>query len=129
LSGDLGAMYRYTEMEKYYQVYDNSGHYGGYGYYSNLRAGWDKLPMHSLALPFHLNIHLIKNLFTRAGVESVWLLNYEIVNKKPEFNWTIGFGSSRDKLSWSVNYIKGFKHQSFGKSKIESDGRYIGSNY
>lgn len=54
-------------------------------------------------------------------------MNYEAVNEKPEFNWTVGFGSQKNKLKWSVNYIKGFKEQGFSDKQAEPDGHYKGS--
>jgi len=131
VSADAGLLYRYTEMKQYYSVIDTTG--GDYGnssgYSSTSFDGWDKLPMHSLVVPIHLRLHFTKNLFVRGGIESTWLLNYEFVNEKPEFNWTLGIGSDKHKLSWSVNYIKGFKDQGFGKSTPEADGHYKGSIY
>jgi len=131
VSADAGVLYRYTEMKQYYQVFDNTGgnYGGGTGYSSSLIEGWDKLPMHSIVVPIHLRLHLTKSLFIRGGIESAWLLNYEMMNEKPEFNWTLGFGSDKHKLSWSVNYIKGFKDQGFGNSTPEADGHYKGSIY
>ena len=132
ISSDLGVMYRYSGMQQYYQVYGNSGgnYGGGNGYPTTpVAEGWDKLPMHSIVIPFHLKMHISKNLFIRGGIESAWLLNYEMVNEKPEFNWTLGFGSDIHKLSWSFNYIKGFKDQGFGNGTLEADGHYHGSIY
>ena len=150
VSAHVGILYRYTEMKQYYQVfYKDGGYYvmgdngfcftgGGNGVngvnigyleYSKTSEGWDKLPMHSVVVPIHLRLHFSKNLFVSGGIESAWLINYEMVNEKPEFNWTLGFGSDKHKLSWSVNYIKGFKDQGFGKSTPEADGHYIGSIY
>lgn len=134
VSADAGVLYRYTEMKQYYQAFDNTGgNYGGYGggsgYPSSSTEGWDKLPMHSIVIPVHLRLHFTKNLFVKGGIESAWLLNYERANEKPEFNWTLGFGSDKHKLSWSVNYIKGFKDQGFGNSTMEADGHYKGSIY
>jgi hypothetical protein len=150
VSADGGVLYRYTQMKQYYQVYTDGGGYYVIGYegfcltgggngvnpvnigyldYTTTTEGWDKLPMHSLVVPIHLRLHFTKNLFVSGGIESSWLLNYEVVNEKPEFNWTVGFGSDKHKLSWSVNYIKGFKEQGFGDSTPETDGHYKGSVY
>ena len=150
VSADAGLSYRYTEMKQFYQAYTDGGGYYVVGYdgfcltgggngvnpvnigyldYTTITEGWDKLPMHSLVVPFHLRLHFTKNLFVKGGIESVWLLNYEVVNEKPEFNWTLGLGSDKHKLSWSVNYIKGFKDQGFGNRTPEADGHYKGSIY
>jgi hypothetical protein len=147
VSADVGILYRYTEMKQYYQVYYDAGGYAVYGNdwfcftgggngvnidyidYTELSEGWYKLPMHSLVVPIHLRLHFTKNLFIKGGIESAWLLNHEVVNEKPEFNWTIGFESDQYKLSWSVNYIKGFKDQGFGNHIPEADGHYKGSIY
>lgn len=126
VSADVGIAFRYKQMQQHYVVY--SGTSGGYDPYgsSNIE-GWDKLPMHYIVVPVHLQMLLSKNLFVRGGIESTWLTNYEAVNEKPEFNWTIGFGSQRHKLKWSVNYIKGFKDQGFGDRTLKADGHFNGS--
>jgi hypothetical protein len=137
VSADIGLAYRYKQMQQHYVVYpgsgggySNSGSYALYGYsYSSVYSveGWDKFPLHYIVVPVHLQMLLSKSLFVRGGIESTWLTNYEAVNEKPEFNWTIGFGSQKYKLNWSLNYIKGFKDQGFGDIEIKADGHYRGS--
>lgn len=124
VSADIGLAYRYKQMQQHYVVYTGNG--GVYDPYANIE-GWDKLPMHYIVVPAHLQILLSKSFFIRGGIESTWLLNYKVVNEKPEFNWTLGFGSQKHKLKWSVNYIKGFKDQGFGNKTTEADGHYKGS--
>lgn len=139
-SADIGLAYRYKQMKQHYDIYTGeSGGYGsvhtaggGYGsaypYELNNIEGWDKLPMHYIVVPVHLQLLLSKSFFVRGGIESTWLMNYEAVNEKPEYNWTLGLGSQKHKLKWSVNYIKGFKDQYFGDRTLEPDGHYKGSN-
>jgi hypothetical protein len=139
ISADVGLLYRYSQMKNHFWVpvegsnfgnYYGYGGFAGYGYSNNgLKEGWEQLPMHSLVVPVHLRLHFTKNLFVSGGIESVWLLNYKAVNEKPEFNWTLGFGSDKNKLRWSVNYIKGFTDQGFGNRIPEADGHYKGSVY
>jgi hypothetical protein len=120
-------------MQQHYVVY--SGGEGGYGYapygysYSSVShiEGSDKLSLQYVVVPVHLQILLSKSFFVRGGIESTWLTNYEAVNEKPEFNWTIGLGSQLHKLKWSINYMKGFKDQGFGSRTMEADGHYRGS--
>lgn len=127
VSADIGLAYRYKQMQQHYVVYyANSRGYDPYG--STRIEGWDKLPLHYIVVPIHLQMLLSKSLFVRGGIESTWLTNYKIVNESPEFNWTIGFGSQKHKLKWSINYIKGFKDQSFGNITTEAIGRYKGSS-
>jgi len=130
-SVDIGLAYRYKQMQQHYVVYTGTGSSYGSGYesgigYSNLDKieGWDKLPQHYIVVPVHLQLLLSKSFFIHGGMESTWLMNYEAVNEKPECNWTVGFGSQKYKLKWSVNYIKGFKDQGFGNKTIEPDGHY-----
>jgi hypothetical protein len=123
-SADIGIAYRFKQMQQHYLVYTGSN--APVGYPINAE-GWDKVPMHYVVIPVHLKILLSKNFFVKGGVESTWLLNYEVVNQKPEFNWVIGFGSQKYKLKWSVNYIRGFKEQGFGDKQIKPDGHYNGS--
>ena len=135
VSADIGLAYRYKQMQQHYVVYTGTGSgYSGYGYsgygsgngYSNFDKieGWDKLPQHYIVVPVHLQLLLSKSFFIHGGIESTWLINYEAVNEKPEYNWTLGFGSQKYKLKWSVNYIKGFKDQGFGDRTLEPDGHY-----
>ena len=127
-SADIGLAYRYKQMQQHYKVYTGSGGYGSVDpNESDNIEGWDKLPLHYIVVPLHLQLLLSKSFFIRGGIESTWLTNYEAVNEKPEYNWTIGFGSQKYKLKWSVNYIKGFKDQGFGDRTIETDGHYRGS--
>lgn len=124
VSADIGLAYRYKQMQQHYAVYTGNG--GVYDPYANIE-GWDKLPMHYIVVPVHLQMLLSKSFFIRGGIESTWLMNYEAVNEKPEYNWTLGFGSQKHKLKWSVNYIKGFKDQGFGDRTLKPDGHYNGS--
>lgn len=124
VSADIGLAYRYKQMQQHYAVYTGNG--GTYDPSASIE-GWDKLPMHYIVVPVHLQMLLTKSFFIRGGIESTWLLNYKAVNEKPEFNWTLGFGSQKHKLKWSVNYIKGFKDQGFGNRTMEVDGHYKGS--
>ena len=125
-SANIGLAYRYKQMQQHYKIYKESiSSTNPYG--SNNIEGWDKLPMHYIVVPVHLQMLLSKSLFIRGGIESTWLTNYEAVNEKPEFNWTIGFGSQKHKLKWSVNYIKGFKEQGFGDRTMKADGHFFGS--
>ncbi len=127
-SADIGLAYRYKQMQQHYVVYSgNDGNYSPYGYGSANVEGWDKLPMHYIIIPIHLQMLLSKSFFIRGGIESTWLMNYEAVNEKPEYNWTLGFGSQKHKLKWSVNYIKGFKDQGFGDRTMKADGHFNGS--
>jgi len=120
-STDLGLNYRYTVMQQYLP-----GEYTADNLYIN---PIEKLPMHFIIVPIHLRLHITKSLFLNGGIEAAWLLNYDEVNEKPEFNWSVGFGSDRHKLRWSLNYIKGFKDQGFMNSEPEADGHYKGSIY
>lgn len=127
-SADIGLAYRYKQMQQHYVVYTGSSSYGSVVPYESTNIeGWDKLPLHYIVVPLHLQLLLSKSFFIHGGIESTWLMNYEAVNEKPEYNWTLGFGSQKYKLKWSVNYIKGFKDQGFGDRTLEADGHYKGS--
>lgn len=134
LSVDIGLSYRYAEMQQRYNTYSGTG---GYGLYPSTvidqefvsTTGWDKLKMNYLVVPVHLKLLLTKSYFVRGGVEAAWLVNYDIVNEKPEYNWSVGIGSQKHKLNWSVNYIRGFKDQGFGNKTLEADGHLKGAIY
>ena len=124
-SANIGLAYRYKEMQQHYVFYSGDGSYSP----ENKVQGWDNLPLHSVVVPIHVQLLLPKSFFVRAGIESDWLINYKIVNDKPEFNWTMGIGSAKYKLNWSLNYIHGFKDQGFGNKTLEADGHFKGSIY
>lgn len=126
-SADIGLAYRYKQMQQRYVIYDFDNNDGPGGYSTSIE-GWDKLPMHYIVMPVHLQLLLSTSFFVRGGIESTWLMNYKAVSEKPEYNWTLGFGSQKHKLKWSVNYIKGFKDQGFGDRIPTPDGHYKGSN-
>ncbi len=134
-SADFGIAYRYKQMQQQHTVYIGGGGYDpdnnkiteGDPYGNEKIEVWDKLPMHYVVVPLHLKMLLSKNFFVKGGIESTWLVNYAVVNEKPEFNWIIGLGSQKYKLKWSVNYIIGFKEQGFGDKTKKADGQYKGS--
>ena len=122
-SADIGLTYRYKQMQQQYEINSDTDSYG----YSMPNWQWDKLPMHYVVVPINIQLLLSKSLFIKGGIESNWLLNYDVVNEKPEFNWVVGFGSQKQKLKWSVNYIRGFKEQGFGDKTPKPDGHYKAS--
>lgn len=124
-STEIGIAYRSKQMQQHYSVYTGSND-PDTGYPINAE-GWDKLPMHYVVVPVHLQLLLSKNFFVKGGIESTWLLNYKVVNEKPEFNWVAGFGSQKHKLKWSLNYIRGFEEQGFSDKTPKPDGHYKGS--
>lgn len=134
LSADIGLLYRFTEMQQRFDTYTGAG---AYSLYPDAKpdlefistTGFDKLKMNSFVVPVHLQLLLTKSYFVRGGIEAAWLANYEAVNEKPEYNWTVGIGSEKYKLKWSVNYIRGFKDQGFGNKTMEADGHYKGAIY
>ena len=121
-SVDVGLMYRYKEMQQYYSFYKDfvpgytdggSGYESGYGgYMDNKIEGWKKYPLHYIVIPVHLQLRIGQSHFIRGGIESTWLTNYD-AGKKTEYNWTVGWGSQKHKLKWSVNYIRGFRNVGF----------------
>lgn len=118
VSADIGLMYRYKEMQQYYVIrdYTTPGYNGGqgdYGYGNNSVEGWGKYSLNYIVVPFHLQLRYSKTHFIRGGIESTWLTNYDAANKNPEYNWTVGWGSQKHKLKWSLNYIRGFKEVAF----------------
>lgn len=133
VSADIGLRYRYKEMQQYYVIpsyftsTNNNGQAeNGYGGYENNSVeGWGKYPLHYIVVPFHLQLRYSKTHFIRGGIESTWLTNYDAGNNKTEYNWTVGWGSQKHKLKWSVNYIRGFKEVGFvnGLYEIEN-GKY-----
>lgn len=143
ISADIGISYRFKEMEEFYDISPNpSGSYGGYGGYSPYGnyggygnydygsnysydiqpKGWEKYSLHYIVVPVHLNFLIHKNIFFRGGIEASWLTNFDTGNDETEFNWTIGFGSKRHKIKWSVNYIRGFKEAVFANNLYAIDG-------
>jgi len=134
-SADIGLSYRYKQMQQHYTIYTGGSNYGlsggnsGYvgdedGLNTNIE-GWEKYPLHYVVLPLHLQLLAGKYLFFKGGIEASWLTNYETGNET-EYNWTVGFGSQKNKLKWSVNYIRGFKEVGFSNGLYTlEDGKYL----
>lgn len=121
-SADIGLAYRYKQMKQHWAVYSEVDKN-----YTKTAEGWDKLPMHYIVIPVHLQLLASRYFFIRGGIEATWLTNYDTVNEKPEYNWILGFGSQKHKLKWSINYIKGFKDQGFSNWNPETNGQSDGS--
>jgi hypothetical protein len=122
-AGEFGITYRYKQMQQHYTFYPENGESNPDTGYDISYEGWDKYQLHYIVVPVQLRLLVTRNLFIKGGIEASWLLNYESKNK-PEYNWTIGLGSQRNKLKWSVNYIRGFEEQGYGNSTPEPDGHY-----
>ncbi len=112
-----GAGYEYKEMKTL--VFDpslpSSSPHGGYGDGYIDQSWWEKMPQHYIILPVELRLKISKALFVQGGMELGWLTNYKMKNEKTEYNWCIGFGNCKHRLSWSFKYVKGLKEQGFGK--------------
>lgn len=123
--GGLG--YGYKEMQEFKEYYSNSdggSPYGGGSWVVD--SSWEKFPQHYLMIPVKLRISSKKGLFVQSGIETSWLLNYEIVNEKPEYSWSVGFGNKKHKLFWTLEYVRAFKQQGFAE---KNNGEYRGSGY
>lgn len=124
LSADLGVMYRYKLLKEFYDI-----DYAGYGYGGYIPVmepetvkGWKTFPLHYVVVPLHLQYLVYKDLFVRGGIEASWLTNYDTGNDHTEWNWTLGFGSQKHLLKWSLNYIRGFKDVGFANELYTYDG-------
>lgn len=125
VSADIGLMYRYKGMQQYYVIHSftTSGNSDDscYGSGSNPVDGWGRYSLHYVVVPVHLQLRYSKTHFIRGGIESTWLTNYDTGIKKTEYNWTVGWGSQKHKLKWSVNYIRGFKDVWFYNGIYETE--------
>jgi len=115
-SASLGAGYRFKTNDRVRTLPLEEGEYG-YGGYGD--AGYyqvtDKFPQHFFVIPLKFQFTPKEKLFLEAGIESAWLLNYDVVWEKPEFNWIIGAGYHfTPKFKASLSYTQGFKDQGFG---------------
>lgn len=103
----------------------NDGDYGsGYGYQTITSA----YKQHYFVLPFKVSYLLSKKFFFETGIETTWLLNYNRVSEKPEFNWLFGAGFNFNKLKASLNYVQGFKEQGMGETENEIEHAQIYRN-
>lgn len=120
-STDIGLSYRYKQMQQYYMMpYTESGGVGGSEYPNQGREqGWKKYNLSYIVLPVHLQLLTGKYFFVRGGIEASWLTNFWVGKKKTEYDWTVGFGSQKHKLKWSVNYIRGFRDIGFANGLYE----------
>ena len=126
-SADIGLSYRYKQMQQHYTMPYTEPAEGWYGYpYPQREEGWIKYPLHYVVLPVHLQFLTGKYFFVRGGIEASWITNHEVGSKKPEYNWTAGFGSQKHKLKWSLNLIRGFKAVGFMNGLYTIDnGKYF----
>ncbi|MDP2889837.1 MAG: hypothetical protein Q8P34_12865 [Bacteroidota bacterium] len=102
--------------------YAEGGEYG----YNTTDEGWKKYALNYMVVPVHLQLLTGKYFFIRGGIEASWLINHDVGSKKTEYNWTMGFGSQKHKLKWSLNFIRGFKGVGFFNGLYEIDnGKYF----
>lgn len=137
-SADIGLAYRYKQMQQHYTMpYTGGSGYGelGYGGLENISdtrvEGWKKYALNYMVVPVHLQLLTGKYFFIRGGIEASWLTNFDTGNKKTEYNWTMGFGSQKHKLKWSLNFIRGFKGVGFfnGLYTIDNGKYFSGTVY
>jgi hypothetical protein len=112
-SADIGITYRYKQMQQHYVIYPENGGSNYNTGYTITTEGWGKYGLDYFVVPVHLQLLYRKYAFIRGGIEASWLTNYNVGRKKTEYNWTVGIGSQKHKLKWSVNYIRGFKEVGF----------------
>ena len=112
-SADIGIAYRYKQMQQHYVIYPENGESNYNSEYTITTEGWRKYGLDYFVVPVHLQLLYSKYAFIRGGIEASWLTNYNVGRKKTEYNWTVGIGSQKHKLKWSVNYIRGFKEVGF----------------
>jgi len=133
LSANLGVMYRFKLLKEFYDISSNTYGNGGNGvdsgngnpsspYSPETVQGWKTFPLHYIVVPLHLQYLVYKNLFVRGGIEASWLTNYDTGSDHTEWNWTLGFGSQKHQLKWSLNYIRGFKDVGFANELYTYDG-------
>jgi len=52
-----------------------------------------------------------KKMYITGGMEACHLFGYNYLERKMEYNWTMGFGSKSKKLNWEIKLISGLKEQ------------------
>ena len=117
LSGGVGC--RYSEIQKGDAIW--TPHENRPGAYL---SGYDyrKFQRYYMVVPFNLNLLVTRNVFITGGIEYCRVLNdYTSILKNPEYNWTIGIGSQKHKLRWSLQYLRGFNEQRI-QNKASADG-------
>jgi len=73
--------------------------------------------------PVNIRFSWPGNCFLSGGIETCWMLNnYDSIKNKPEFNWTVGFGSQKHKLKWNLQYVWGFDKQEVKNYVTSSSG-------
>jgi hypothetical protein len=118
VSVSLQAGYRYKSNDATSAVLHGGSSYGQG--YETVKLNYKQ---HYFVLPVKVNCFVSEKIFVVAGLETAWLLNYDIVNEKPEFNGLFGFGYRvSPKVKVSVEYINGFKNQAMGPVLYEGMG-------
>jgi hypothetical protein len=129
--------FRYKSNNKTTTRIYKEGEYGGGGEGGNgYETEGRTYKLHYFVLPIKLSYLLSKKLSVEAGIETAWILNYNIVkadqltngkthnhvNEKPEFDWIVGLGYNLSpRLKASLNYVQGFKEQGMGTIKPNGD--------
>ena len=144
LSADIGIIYRIKQLNEYYNALSTVGGYTSYGNtyspygynygytFSNSGEieGWKEYSLDYVVVPIHLKFDIHKIYFLCGGLEASWLTNFKTGNDNTELNWTIGFGVRKNKLKWTINYIRGFKDVAFVNNLwIRSDGLQSATGY
>ncbi|GET25414.1 outer membrane beta-barrel protein [Prolixibacter sp. NT017] len=110
-SASLGVGYRYKTNKTAFEIPDESNPTTGYAY----KTVEETYPQHYLVVPLKVKFTPVQKFFIEGGIETSWLLNYDYVNEKPEFNGLLGAGYHlTQKLDASLCYIRGFKDQGMG---------------
>ncbi|GET35060.1 hypothetical protein PbJCM13498_39230 [Prolixibacter bellariivorans] len=112
LSASLGVGYRYKSNKTTRVIVDESNYSTNtYGY----KTVEETYPQHYLVVPLKVKFTPAHKFFLEGGIETSWLLNYDYINDKPEFNWLLGAGYHlNQRLDASLSYIYGFKDQGMG---------------
>ncbi|HBL76022.1 MAG: hypothetical protein A2W90_11440 [Bacteroidetes bacterium GWF2_42_66] len=115
-----GAKYRYAELQQ--GAPDIQSRETDQGTDLYFVYDWRRFHRQYLVFPLNLNLLFPRDYFITGGIEYCRILNdYTSILKNPEYNWTIGIGSQKHKLRWSLQYLRGFNEQRI-QNKASVDG-------
>lgn len=119
----LGAGYRYKTNKQKYSIPIDSNE--DYEYTYGFEYKTESLPQHYFTVPLKLQFSPINKFFLELGIEGAWLLNYDVVDEKPEYNWIVGAGYQiTPAFKASLNYTQGGADQGFGDVLYSSELSY-----
>jgi hypothetical protein len=121
-----GLNFRYAKIQRGFQVYYDEEETG----WQNIVYDFTTYNRYYLVVPLELRFRIFRKGFINGGIEYCRMLtDYSSIENNPEYNWMVGYGSHIGKLTWNLQYLRGFKEQIIRNYITYSDGSYSNLGY